>query len=116
MFVETSVSRGKGGRLTLTGNLGDVMKESAMLALEYIKAHAAFLNINPDIFELSPRGTVTCSDDGVTSFSESDGGLHRYLKFHEEDDSKQNVVNAIVKSSSDKRERVKYKGSASHRN
>lgn len=71
---------------------------------------------NPDIFELSPRGTVTCSDDGVTSFSESDGGLHRYLKFHEEDDSKQNVVNAIVKSSSDKRERVKYKGSASHRN
>lgn len=51
LFVETSVSRGKGGRLTLTGNLGDVMKESAMLALEYIKAHAAFLNINPDIFE-----------------------------------------------------------------
>mgnify|MGYP000441184778 CR=1 FL=1 len=40
LFVETSLSRGKGGRLTLTGNLGDVMKESAMLALEYIKAHA----------------------------------------------------------------------------
>ena len=39
LFVETSLSRGKGGRLTLTGNLGDVMKESAMLALEYIKAH-----------------------------------------------------------------------------
>ena len=37
LFVETSLSRGKGGRLTLTGNLGDVMKESAMLALEYIK-------------------------------------------------------------------------------
>ena len=33
LFVETSLSRGKGGRLTLTGNLGDVMKESAMLAL-----------------------------------------------------------------------------------
>ena len=41
LFVETSLSRGKGGRLTLTGNLGDVMKESAMLALEYIKAHAS---------------------------------------------------------------------------
>ena len=36
LFVETSLSRGKGGRLTLTGNLGEVMKESAMLALEYI--------------------------------------------------------------------------------
>jgi ATP-dependent Lon protease len=43
LFVETSLSRGKGGRLTLTGNLGDVMKESAMLALEYIKAHASIL-------------------------------------------------------------------------
>ena len=43
LFVETSLSRGKGGRLTLTGNLGDVMKESAMLALEYIKAHALSL-------------------------------------------------------------------------
>lgn len=51
LFVETSISRGKGGRLTLTGNLGDVMKESAMLALEYIKAHASLLNINPEIFD-----------------------------------------------------------------
>ena len=41
LFIETGVNRSKGGRLTLTGNLGDVMKESAMLALEYIKAHAA---------------------------------------------------------------------------
>ena len=51
LFVETSISRGKGGHLTLTGNLGDVMKESAMLALEYIKAHAFLLDINPDIFD-----------------------------------------------------------------
>ncbi len=51
LFVETSLSRGKGGKLTLTGNLGDVMKESAMLALEYIKAHASLLNVDEDIFD-----------------------------------------------------------------
>jgi ATP-dependent Lon protease len=51
LFVETSLSRGKGGKLTLTGNLGDVMKESAMLALEYIKAHASVLKLDEDIFE-----------------------------------------------------------------
>ncbi len=51
LFVETSLSRGKGGRLTLTGNLGDVMKESAMLALEYIKAHNTQLNIDEEIFD-----------------------------------------------------------------
>lgn len=51
LFVETSLSRGKGGRLTLTGNLGDVMKESAMLALEYIKAHASILALDEDVFD-----------------------------------------------------------------
>lgn len=51
LFVETSLSRGKGGKLTLTGNLGDVMKESAMLALEYIKAHAASLQIDEEVFD-----------------------------------------------------------------
>ncbi|MEG0464480.1 endopeptidase La, partial [Bacteroides sp.] len=51
LFVETSLSRGKGGRLTLTGNLGDVMKESAMLALEYIKSHASVLDLDEDIFD-----------------------------------------------------------------
>ena len=51
LFVETSLSRGKGGRLTLTGNLGDVMKESAMLALEYIKAHASVLSLDEEIFD-----------------------------------------------------------------
>lgn len=51
LFIETSLSRSKSGHLTLTGNLGDVMKESAMLALEYIKAHADQLGIDPQIFE-----------------------------------------------------------------
>ena len=51
LFVETSLSRGKGGKLTLTGNLGDVMKESAMLAVEYIRAHADLLAINPEVFD-----------------------------------------------------------------
>lgn len=51
LFVETSLSKGKGGKLTLTGNLGDVMKESAMLALEYIKAHSSILDIDDEIFE-----------------------------------------------------------------
>ena len=51
LFVETSLSKGKGGKLTLTGNLGDVMKESAMLALEYLKAHTCLLDISEDIFD-----------------------------------------------------------------
>jgi ATP-dependent Lon protease len=48
LFVETSLSRGK-GNLTLTGNLGDVMKESAVIALEYLKAHGSMLEL-PDTF------------------------------------------------------------------
>ena len=51
LFIETSLSKGKGSKLTLTGNLGDVMKESAILALEYVKAHAETLNIDYRIFE-----------------------------------------------------------------
>ena len=51
LFIETSLSKGKGSKLTLTGNLGDVMKESAILALEYVKAHADILNIDYRIFE-----------------------------------------------------------------
>lgn len=51
LFVESSLSRGKGSKLTLTGNLGDVMKESAMLAMEYIHSHAGELDIDPNIFE-----------------------------------------------------------------
>ncbi len=51
LFIETSLSKGKGSKLTLTGNLGDVMKESAILALEYVKAHADTLNIDYRIFD-----------------------------------------------------------------
>ncbi len=51
LFIETSLSKGKGSKLTLTGNLGDVMKESAILALEYVKAHAEKLGIDYRIFE-----------------------------------------------------------------
>ena len=50
LYVEVSASKGK-GNLTLTGNLGDVMKESATLALEYMKSHAVQLDIKPDIFD-----------------------------------------------------------------
>ena len=51
LFIETSLSKGKGSKLTLTGNLGDIMKESALLALEYIRAHADRLDIDSRIFE-----------------------------------------------------------------
>jgi len=50
LYVESSLSKGK-GHLTLTGNLGDVMKESAMLALEYLKAHSQQVGIHADLFE-----------------------------------------------------------------
>jgi len=48
LFVETSLSRGT-GKLTLTGNLGEVMKESAVIALEYLKSNAEMLDL-PDNF------------------------------------------------------------------
>ena len=50
LSIEVSLSRG-GGHLSLTGNLGEVMKESATIAYEFIKAHASQLNINPDVFD-----------------------------------------------------------------
>lgn len=50
LFIETSLSKGN-GKLTITGNLGDVMKESAVLALEYLKAHSSELNIDSKRFE-----------------------------------------------------------------
>jgi ATP-dependent Lon protease len=50
LFIETLISKGT-GKLTLTGNLGDVMKESAVIALEYLKAHAEqFLGLDPAVF------------------------------------------------------------------
>lgn len=51
LFIETSLSRGKGSKLTITGNLGNVMKESAVLALEYVKSHTDYLHIAPSVFE-----------------------------------------------------------------
>ena len=51
LFIETSLSQSKTPGLTLTGNLGDVMKESATLALGYVKAHAKELGIKPEAFE-----------------------------------------------------------------
>lgn len=50
LFIESCLSKGK-GQLTMTGNLGDVMKESASLAYEYIKANSDKLGIDENIFE-----------------------------------------------------------------
>ena len=50
LFVETSLSKGK-GKLTLTGNLGDVMKESAVIALEWVRSHAGYLGLDKNISE-----------------------------------------------------------------
>ena len=50
LFIETSLSEGKEQKLTLTGNLGDVMKESAVIALEYLKAHPEIIGATPEIF------------------------------------------------------------------
>ena len=51
LFIETSLSKGKAAKLTLTGNLGDVMKESAVIALEYVKAHVDQLGVDYRIFD-----------------------------------------------------------------
>lgn len=51
LFIESSLSKGKGEKLTLTGNLGDVMKESAAIALQYVRSHAAELSIPSEKFE-----------------------------------------------------------------
>lgn len=50
LFIESLISKGS-GKLSLTGNLGDVMKESAVIALEYLKSHHELLKIDPAIFE-----------------------------------------------------------------
>lgn len=50
LFIESTLSKGK-GNLNMTGNLGKVMKESATIALEYIKSHAEEFDVNPDIFQ-----------------------------------------------------------------
>lgn len=50
LFIESSLSKGKGEKLTLTGNLGDVMKESATIALQYVRAHAEEFGIDEEKF------------------------------------------------------------------
>lgn len=50
LFIETSLTKGT-GKLTLTGNLGDVMKESAMIAVEYLKANAEMFGLEQEIFD-----------------------------------------------------------------
>ena len=51
LFIESALSRGKGEKLTLTGNLGDVMKESAMIALQYLKSHSQLFDIDYELFD-----------------------------------------------------------------
>lgn len=64
LLVETSLSPGKDARLALTGNLGDVMKESAAVALKWVKSHASELGIGPEVFDKNdinihfPEGAV----------------------------------------------------------
>jgi ATP-dependent Lon protease len=50
LFIESSITKGK-GKLTLTGNLGDVMKESAVIALEFLKAHSSWLDLSQEVFD-----------------------------------------------------------------
>ena len=70
LYIESSYSKGK-GHLSLTGNLGEVMKESATLALEYIKSHAKEIGIDEKMFEENdihvhvPAGAVP--KDGPTA-------------------------------------------------
>ena len=75
LFIEASLSKGK-GLLTMTGNLGDVMKESATLAFEYIKTNSRQFGIKPEVLEKSnihihvPEGAVPKDGPsaGITMF------------------------------------------------
>ena len=51
LFIESAVSKGKGEKLTLTGNLGDVMKESAVIAFQYLKSHSELFGIDYELFD-----------------------------------------------------------------
>jgi ATP-dependent Lon protease len=50
LFIESSITKGK-GKLTLTGNLGNVMKESAVIAMEYLKAHSSWIGLEQSVFD-----------------------------------------------------------------
>lgn len=91
LFVETSLSAGK-GNLTLTGNLGDVMKESATTALSFLRAHSDLLGIDADSFDKTnvhihvPAGAIPKDGPsaGITMLSALASAftkrpLHRYL-------------------------------------
>ena len=64
LFIESSLSKAKAEKLTLTGNLGDVMKESAVIALQYLKANSEKYGINPEVFDTTnvhihvPEGAI----------------------------------------------------------
>lgn len=64
LLAEASLSPGKGDKLTITGNLGDVMKESATIALQWVKSHSKFLGIDPAMFDTNnlhihfPEGAI----------------------------------------------------------
>ncbi len=64
LYIESSLSKAKGEKLTLTGNLGDVMKESAMIAYQFVKSHATKFGIDESLFEKyalhvhAPEGAV----------------------------------------------------------
>lgn len=51
LYIETAIAKGKGEKITITGQLGDVMKESAAIALQYVRSHAERLGIDPKVFE-----------------------------------------------------------------
>jgi ATP-dependent Lon protease len=73
LFLETSITKGE-GKLTLTGNLGDVMKESAMIALEYLKAHSDIIGLEQEVFK---RWNVHVHvPEGATP---KDGPVRRYF-------------------------------------
>lgn len=91
LYIESSLSKGKGEKLTLTGNLGDVMKESAVIALQYLKSNCQKYGIDPEVFENTnvhihvPEGAIP--KDGpsagitmVTSLASS--FTHRKVKDH----------------------------------
>ena len=64
LFIESSLAQGKDSKLTLTGNLGDVMKESAVIALQYLRSHCQSLGIDPERFDTThvhihvPEGAI----------------------------------------------------------
>lgn len=91
LFIESSLSKGKGEKLTLTGNLGDVMKESAIIALQYLKANSSAFGIEQEKFDNfnvhihvpegaipkdGPSAGITMATSLVSSFT------HRKVKEH----------------------------------